>query len=261
MQITQTSLINCAKDRFLRADPKYHYSISKGLMNLFSTPEMENIRLSDILEENYHICPYIEGLKYKGIPTGRAYIDEDGYIIDWQNVTDDDHPGRLKYSVSSENILISSLKLAKSPALLFENIDLENYVFSNGFYIFKVKNGWNKKFVLYLLRSSKIKKLLDTNIYRGIGISAYRCDDLLKCEVKNAPVNEQDASMQRIIPIEKRIADLKPSIKPAQMIIDDIFDGIKNLFSTCYVLPRLRSCLIPTYIAELAFQHIDVMIC
>ena len=164
MKIIQTTFSLLSKDRFLRNDEKYQVMVISNGNNIFDTPISENILLSDILEEEYETFLYEEGTKYKGIPTGQTYIDEDGDIVDFQVVTLDDHPGRIKYKVSNENILISSLRLAKSPALMFDKLDLSKYVFSNGFYVFKVKNGWNKRFVLYVLRSKKIKNLLDNHI-------------------------------------------------------------------------------------------------
>lgn len=182
MKTFNSCLLNCAEDKFLRVDEKYYSALHDGKFNLFRTDN--NVNLSDILEEDYCLCPYADDVKYKGIPTGQSYVDEDGEIIDYQIVTKDNHPGRLKYTVNQNNILLSSLRLAKSPALNFTYDKLDEYVFSNGYYIFRVKTGWDKRFVLYLLRSKKLKTLLDENIYRGIGISSYRLEDLFKIEVK-----------------------------------------------------------------------------
>ena len=121
--------------------------------------------MENILSDDYTLFDYQEDEEYKGIPTGQTYLDEDGYIREFQPVTAENHPGRLKYKVSNDNILISSLRLAKSPALFFENEDLSEYVFSNGFYIFKVNDDWNNKFVLYILRTKKLKRILDNHIY------------------------------------------------------------------------------------------------
>ncbi len=223
MKIIQTTFSLLSKDRFLRNDGKYQVMVISNGNNIFDTPISENILLSDILEEEYETFLYEEGTKYKGIPTGQTYIDEDGDIVDFQVVTLDDHPGRIKYKVSNENILISSLRLAKSPALMFDKLDLSKYVFSNGFYVFKVKNGWNKRFVLYVLRSKKIKNLLDNHIYRGIGISAYRVEDLLKCEIRKVSWDAQNKAIEAIKPFEQKIRSLKSSVKKSQDIIDEIF--------------------------------------
>lgn len=215
-----SDLLNCDCDKFLRIDVKYFSAINEDKFNLFNT--VNNASLADILEEDYHLCPYIENIEYKGIPTGQSYIDEDGQIIDYQSVSRDNHPGRLKYIVTQDNILLSSLRLAKSPALNFNLENLDEYVFSNGFYIFRVKPGWEKKFVLYLLRSKRLKSLLDNNIYRGIGISSYRLEDLFKIEVKKITIEAQKKALSRISPIEKQITDLKNSIKDIQGIVDEV---------------------------------------
>ena len=145
MKTLQTNLSLISKDCFLRNDEKYHLMAVSQNDNLFSTPVEDNIPLRDVLQEEYTPFCYEDGYEYKGIPTGQAYIDEDGDIIDYQPVTVDNHPGRLKYAITNDSILISSLRLAKSPALMFDDIDLSKYVFSNGFYIFSVVRNWKAK--------------------------------------------------------------------------------------------------------------------
>lgn len=221
MKVLTTNISTLSQDIYLRGDAKYYYAIENNLFNLFNTSN--NVRLSDIIEEKYSICPYLDDVDYFGIPTGQAYIDEDGDITDFQLVNVDNHPGRLKYTVSKDNILLSSLRLAKAPALNFDLENIDEYVFSNGFYVFAVKEGWNQKFVLYLLRSKKLKSLIDNNIYRGIGISAYKIEDLYKVEVGKCSIENQNLAVRKIIPIEAEIKDLKRGIKSVQKIIDDIF--------------------------------------
>ena len=113
--------------------------------------------------------------------------------------------------------------MAKSPALFFENEDLSEYVFSNGFYIFKVKDDWNNKFVLYILRTKKLKSILDNHIYRGIGISAYKKEDLLKIKIPLIAKPKQDQVVIQIEPIEKKIKELKAQITPPQEVINKVF--------------------------------------
>ncbi len=211
-----------SKDKYLRNDVKYHYFLHILDWNLFNT-NRDTIKLKYILSEDYNLFDYKDNEEYKGIPTGQQYLDEDGKIINYQLVTKDEHPGRLKYKISNDNILISSLRLAKSPALMFENKDLNNYVFSNGFYIFCVHKNWNKKFVLYILRTKKLKKLLDNNLYRGIGISAYKVEDLLKIKIPKIPKTKQDKIVSQIEPVEKEIKNLKSQIKEPQEIINKVF--------------------------------------
>lgn len=240
MKAFKTTLFSLSKDRFLRNDEKYHKMLISGADNIFSTSIKENIRLSEVIQEDYTDFSYDDDIVYKGVPTGQTYIDEDGDIVDFQPVTKDDHPGRLKYSVNSDNILISSLRLAKSPALMFKNMDLSKYVFSNGFYIFKVKNGWNKKFVLYMLRSKRIKQLLDNNIYRGIGISAYRVDDLLSCSVKKVSAEAQTIALKRIESIEIQVRELKSKLLSPQDIMNDVF--IQEFGIDLSALQSIDSC-------------------
>ena len=218
-----TDFRGLGKDLYLRNDEKYHVFLNFTNWNLFDAQNKNLVSLKDILIDDYHNFEYEDGEEYKGIPTGQTYLDEDGDIIKFQPVTLDNHPGRLKYKVTNENILISSLRLAKSPALFFEKEDLSKYVFSNGFYIFKVKNGWNKKFILYVLRTKLLKNILDNHIYRGIGISAYRKNDLLKIKIPLIPKSQQDQIIAKTEPIEKKIKELKSQIKKPQEIINKVF--------------------------------------
>lgn len=136
LKTLRTTFSLLSKDRYLRNDEKYQIVAVNKSDNIFSTPTEKNVSLSEIMEGDYSTLQYESGIEYKGIPTGQAYLDEDGDITDYQAVTLEDHPGRLKYSITNQNILISSLRLAKSPALMFEDLDLSEYVFSNGFYVF-----------------------------------------------------------------------------------------------------------------------------
>ena len=229
MKTTTTNISTLAKDRYLRNDFKYYYAIENNLFNLFGTTN--NVNLSTIIEENYSLCLYEQDKEYFGIPTGQTYIDEDGDIIDYQLVDAENHPERLKYIVSKENILLSSLRLAKSPALNYDFDKINDYVFSNGFYIFKIKKDWNQKFVLYLLRSKKLKALIDNNIYRGIGISSYKIEDLFKVKIGKCLIEHQVAAVEAIIPIEENIKSLKKNIKSTQNIIDNT---LKTVFQFDY---------------------------
>ncbi len=218
-----TDFQGLAHDIYLRNDEKYHVFLSSSNWNLFNSKNKILISLKEILVDDYQNFEYEEGEEYKGIPTGQTYLDEDGYIKSFDLVTAEDHPGRLKYKISNENILISSLRLAKSPALYFENENLIDYVFSNGFYIYKVKEGWNKKFVLHILRTKRLKSILDNNIYRGIGISAYKDDDLKKIKIPLISKSAQDKIVAQIEPIEKKIKELKDRITPPQEVINKVF--------------------------------------
>jgi len=211
------------KDTYLRNDEKYHIFLNSSDWNLFDIKNKKLISLKDILIDDYNNFEYEEGEEYKGMPTGQTYLDEDGYIKGFDLITAKNHPGRLKYKVSNENILISSLRLAKSPALHFENQDLSDYVFSNGFYIYRIREDWNRKFILYVLRTKKLKNILDNHIYRGIGISAYKDGDLKKIKIPLISKDKQDQVVAQIEPIEKKIKELKSQITPAQEVINKVF--------------------------------------
>ena len=209
-------------DYFLRVDSKFHNALKDYDWDIFHTKAKNLIPLKELLKPYYVIFEYEKGKEYKGVPTGREYIDKFGYITSFQTVSKEKHPSRLKYKVDSDCILLSSLKGAITPSLNFD-FDLSEYVFSNGFYIFKPKNGNNKKFLLYLLRTKRIKYLIDNVLYRGIGISAYREDDLLKLKIPKISIEKQNEIVDKITPIEQEIKVLKESQKDILGIINDVF--------------------------------------
>ena len=229
MKCITTTLHSIAADKFFRNDTKYHSFLVNTSWNIFDVPFNETVALSELLLLDQNPFIYEDDIEYKGIPTGSSYIDEDGDITDFQPVTKKDHPNRLKYAVTKEHILLSSLRLAKTPALNLNINKIENYVFSNGFYVFKVAHEWDTRFVYFLLRNKKIKHTLDNSIYRGIGISSYKSDDLMKIRVRNLNIDKQQLSLKRIIPLEAKINILKKQFLSAQNITDKIVIKYFNL--------------------------------
>ena len=219
-------LSDISNDSAQRCDEKYHEFIKSTGWNLFEINNKKLVPLKSILIEDRKTFEFDEDEEYKGIPTGKEYLDEDGEIISYKNITLDNHPNRLKYSASNKNILISSLRLAKSPALFFPNKDLSEYVFSNGFYIFSVSKEWDTKYIVHLLRTKRLKKIIDNHIYRGIGISAYKQDDLLKIKIPLIKKSEQVKIVSEIVLIEQKIKKLKVKIKTPQEVINRVFTAI-----------------------------------
>ena len=151
MGLTQTiKFSDLNNDELFRVDSKFHFLNKNYGWNIFDSKSNNLISLKNILTPTYEIFKYKDNEEYKGIPTGRDYLNEFGEIISHQVVSKEEHPNRLKYKINANCILLSSLKGAKTPALSFD-FDLSNYVFSNGFYIFEVATLWNKKFILYFI--------------------------------------------------------------------------------------------------------------
>ncbi|MEX0723492.1 MAG: restriction endonuclease subunit S [Gracilimonas sp.] len=222
LRVSKISQDQLSEDPYLRNDVKFHSFIDAKGWNLFDAEEGASIKLKYILNNDYNNFNFEDDTEYKGVPTGNEYIDQDGKIIASQIITKDNHPNRLKYLVSNDNILISSVRLAKTPALHFPNENLSDHVFSNGYYIFNVNSEWNIKFILYVLRLEKIKSVLDNHIYRGIGISSYKQEDLLRIEIPIVPKEEQDKAYKSIIKIEKKINNLKSRLIGHQDIMTDV---------------------------------------
>lgn len=209
-------------DDTFRVDYKYNSFLNDGGWNLFRSKSKNLVPLRDILIPFYENFNFEDDIEYNGIPTGKDYIDQFGEIISTQTITKEEHPNRLKYKIDENCVLISSLKGARIPALSFD-FDLSNYVFSNAFYVFKLNENWSKKFILYLLRTEKVKNIIDNNIYRGIGISAYKEDDLLKILIPNIDYNIQLDIVSQIQPIETEITNLKNSKQKPLDIINRVF--------------------------------------
>lgn len=225
--IKSSQIVN---DEYLRIDTKYHVFINQFHWNTFPNNIGNCIPLSEILSPSFIPHVFEEGEIYKGIPTGRDYVDEDGYIKNFIYVSQEDCPDRIKYSIKSSNILISSIRQAVTPALCFDSlIDIDNYVFSNGYYIFNVKDGYLLKFVLYLLRSKHIKAILDNAIYRGIGISSYKLSDFLRLKVPNIKIADQELFLAQIKPLETKLIDLKKRVLPDEDIINSVIIKSFNL--------------------------------
>jgi type I restriction enzyme, S subunit len=222
--------VNCkinsvASDINLRVDPKYHIFLnSKSNWNVFEN-DKKLINLNKIIKEKYKYFDLKNNEEYFGIPTGESYIDQDGLIINHKKVTLEDCPNRIKYEIDKDDIVLSSLRLAKTPSSNFENLkNLKKYIFSNGFYVFRVNKEWNKKFIMYLLRSKKIKKVIDSSIYRGIGISTYKFEDLGKFRVPKININLQNKVVDKIDLIEKKILSLKSDYISDIDIINEVFN-------------------------------------
>lgn len=211
-------------DNDFRIDSKFHTLMNKTGFNIFDINDKYLIPLKDCLIPFYEVFQFQDEDEYFGIPTGKEYTNEFGEIVSTQIVTKNDCPDRLKYRIDEDCILISSLKGAKIPALNFNfNFNLSKYIFSNGFYIFKVTPNWNKRFMLYLLRNNTLKFILDNNLYRGIGISSYKEDDFLKILVPKIDKSIQDEVVLKIEIIEKEITQLKDSKTPTLDIINRVF--------------------------------------
>lgn len=218
-------------DTFLRIDAKYHLFVEQSHWIVFPETDIEKqVPLAKILTPCFVTHNLEEGEMYRGIPTGRDYVDEDGYITNYLYITSENCPDRVKYAITSSNILISSIRQAVTPALNFEGLsNIENYVFSNGYYIFNVRKGYLKKYVLYLLRSKRIKKILDNSIYRGIGISSYKINDFMRIMVPEIDINTQKGVLDRIEPLEKELFKLKQRIRHDKDIINTIITKTFNL--------------------------------
>jgi type I restriction enzyme S subunit len=226
----QTRLFEFSLDKDLRFDHKFYDFVLRNNFEIIPGG-INTIRLRYILVPNYKKLEYQEDQEYKGLPTAAEYYNENGDIVNTQVVTKDEHPGRLCYQIEKGDILISSLKGAKAPVLYIDFENTNEYVTSNGFYIFKVKNSqWDEKFIRYLLRTRLIRDILDNHLSSGIGISSYKENDLLRIKIPFIPLRIQETALIKVEPLQEKININYKEIESLQDIIDDVFVkyGIKG---------------------------------
>ena len=221
----KVKLSSLNQDDSIRIDVKFNLLMKNTGYNIFNANTSHLISLKEILIPNYQLFDFKDDEEYYGIPTGKGYINEVGDIVSSQIITKEDHPNRLRYKANEKSILISSLKGARTPALNFD-FDLSQYVFSNGFYIFNVSKGWNRKFVLYLLRTDRLKSVLDNSLFRGIGISSYKESDFLKIKIPRISIINQNNAVEKISPIKQDIIELKNSKLQPLQIINQVFGEV-----------------------------------
>jgi len=223
--VFKTDLKNISSDFDLRVDSKFYELINDKDFLLIEKSKFPLIELRHIIEPDYEEFNFENGKKYKGLPTGAGFFDEEGNIIDYLDVTKEKHPKRIKYRVKEGNVIISSLKGAKATTILATE-DKTNYVWSNGFYIFKkINEKFETKYIYYLLKSSKLRAILNENLSRGIGISAYEERDLLRIKIPMTPKENQIRAIKKIEKIEKKISKIKKSIPNVQYLIENVFES------------------------------------
>jgi restriction endonuclease S subunit len=234
MELIGVNFSDLASDFDLRFDPKFYKFAISNNFSLINTGKFPLVKLKDLLIPDYNLFKYEDGRIYNGLPTSSEYFDEDGEVLKYLPVTKNKHPERLKYEARSGQLLISSLKDAKAPVVILKG-DCRGVVLSNGFYIFKFKENargqrilW--KYVYYLLKSGLMRTILNENLSRGIGISAYKEIDLLKIRIPVLPEDLQKDIVERVEKIEDKIRREKQKLVPVQEVIENVFVkyGVKS---------------------------------
>lgn len=216
--ITIQKLDALISDFDLRLDYKYYSLVVGNFIYVGKTKNQEYIKLKDILLPRYRNFIYQPDTEYKGVSTTNENFDEIGNIVDFDLVTIDEHPDRLKYKVKKDYLLLSSLKGAKCPPFLISD-EWENAVFSNGFYIYEIAEGYHPVFIKYLLQSSYFRSILDEHIYRGIGISTFKERDFLDIRIPQVSYEAQKRVVEQIKPIENQIEPLiKGKVKLVEVV-------------------------------------------
>ncbi len=226
LTIIKSKLSNISNDFDLRLDSKFYQKISESDFLLIEKTKYEFIELRHILIPVFEDFSFEEGKKYKGLLTDATFF-ENGEVVDYIEITKNNHPSRIRYSAKSGNIVISSLKGAKVSTILVTQ-DKEDYVWSNGFYIFENNGDYFETEYLYnLLKSDLLRKTLDENLSRGIGISSYYDRDLLRIKIPLIPKDKQIETTEKIENMEKKIKEISSTIPDVQELIENVFE--KNL--------------------------------
>jgi restriction endonuclease S subunit len=223
IKTTETKFSGISKDYDLRLDSKFYLFVNKNGFKFLKSASKTFIKLKSLLNLEYIPFEYEDDKKYKGLQTAKGYVDEEGNIIDYFEATKEKHPKRLKFTAQEGQIIISSLKGAKIPTFKIKK-DSEGFVLSNGFHIFRfVGKTFNEDFVYYILKSKELRKILDNNLSRGIGISTYKERDLLRIEIPEISTKKQEVVVKELEKIEGQISELKKRIPNTQDIIENVF--------------------------------------
>ena len=107
MKVLEIDFSNCCNDDDLRIDYKFHQFIKNNNWFPFGIQSLsESVKLKDILEPEYILFKYKEDTIYRGVSTNKDNFDVTGDIVKYNEVTLDEHPGRIKYAANQNNVLI-----------------------------------------------------------------------------------------------------------------------------------------------------------
>lgn len=218
-----TRFSDMSRDSDIRLDEKFHRKLTESGFEIVKGSDYPSVQLSELLIESRERFRYREGEVYGGIPTGASRFTEDGEILEKEEVTLHDHPGRLEMAVRVNDIIISRLKGSKSPVILASG-NHPNFVWSNGFIILRPReNRFLVKFLYYVMKSRFFRSILDENLSRGIGISAYFSRDILRLRVPAVPLEIQEKVVEEAENIEARIKEIRSSIPDIPRLIEKVF--------------------------------------
>jgi len=225
-----SKLSTLVKDFDLRADPKFYELIGTDDFVFVKNKKHKLIELRQVLKTSYEEFEFEENKKYMGLLTDADFFDEEGHILDHIDITKENHPKRVRYRVKIGDIAISSLKGANVKPMLIDKEKTE-YIWSDGFYIFsKIDPRFENRFIFYIMKSQKLRDILDERLSRGIGISAYVERDLLRLKIPIIPSEIQQTAIKQIDEIEDKIAEVKKTIPEMQELIEKVMEG--ELFSS-----------------------------
>lgn len=220
-----SKLSTLVRDFDLRIDPKFYELIYADDLIFVQNKKNKLIELRQVLKTSYKDFEFEEDKKYKGLLTDADFFDEEGNILDHIDITKENHPKRVKHKVKIGDIVISSLKGANVKPMLIDKEKTE-YVWSDGFYIFsKIDPRFENRFIFYIMKSQKLRDILDERLSRGIGISAYVERDLLRLKIPIISTETQQKALKQIDQLEGKIREVKNSMPEMQELIEKVIEG------------------------------------
>jgi type I restriction enzyme S subunit len=207
---------NIGKQEFLRPNVGYRYFFD--IQNAIVYDFDNLIKLKYVLKE----------LSIKKVPKG--VLDDEEYLIDIGNIerrfNNLINLAKVSEIGSDKNILqdgdIVIPKMQPQMGNIFLNTEHKRFIGSTELVEYSISEKYNYLFFYYLITSNKflndLAKLESGKTHRRVNPI-----DLLKIKIPLIPKSKQDEIVAQIEPIEKKIKELKATIKEPQKIINKVF--------------------------------------
>jgi len=207
---------NIGKQEFLRLNVGYRYFFD--IQNAIVYDFDNLIKLKYVLKE----------LSIKKVPKG--VLDDEEYLIDIGNIerrfNNLINLAKVSEIGSDKNILqdgdIVIPKMHPQMGNIFLNTEHKRFIGSTELVEYSISEKYNYLFFYYLITTNKflndLEKLESGKTHRRVNPI-----DLLKIKIPLIPKSKQDEIIAQIEPIEKKIKELKATIKEPQEIINKVF--------------------------------------
>lgn len=216
LKIFTTDFENIGKQEFLRLDVGYRYFFDVQNAIVYNFDNL--ISLKYILKE----------LSTKKVSKG--YLEDEEYLIDIGNIerryNNLINIEKVSEIGSDKNILqngdIVIPKIQPQMGNIFLNTEHKRFIGSTELLEYSISDKYNNLFIYYLITSKKFLSAL-AKLESGKTHRRVNPNDLLKIKIPLISKPQQDQIVAQIEPIEKKIKELKATIKDPQVIINEVF--------------------------------------